>query len=120
MILALDDTPFNLELKRSLLEPLGYQVLTAETPEEALQLARAHGPDLIISDVGMQQSSGFDFIALVKSDPALRMIPFIFLSATHWDAESCSRSLGLGADRYLSRPIDNEVLLTEIRTCLRR
>lgn len=119
-ILALDDTPFNLELKRGLLEPLGYQVLTAETPEVALQLARAHGPDLIISDVGMQHGSGFDFIALVKSDPALREIPFIFLSATHWGAESRSRGLALGADRYLSRPIDNEVLLAEIRACLRR
>lgn len=120
IILALDDKPFNLELKRGLLEPLGYKVLTVETPAVALQLARAHGPDLIISDVGMQHGSGFDFITLVKSDPALREIPFIFLTSTHWDAESRTRGLALGAKRYLSRPIDSMVLLAEIRACLAR
>lgn len=117
-ILALDDSPFNLELKRDLLEPHGYTVLTADTPEQALQLARAHRPALIVSDVGMSRGSGFDFIRTVKADPDLAGIPFIFLSATHWNEASRRQGLELGAVRYLLRPLDPALLLAEIESCL--
>lgn len=117
-ILVLDDTAYNVELKRNLLEPLGYRVLAAETPAAALALARAEKPDLIISDVGMPQGSGFDFIATVKADPTLRDIPFLFLSATHWDEQARQRGMALGAMRYLRRPLDSETLLAEIRSAL--
>jgi len=117
-ILVLDDTRYNLEMKRNLLEPLGYRVLSAETAAAALELARAERPDLIISDVGMREGSGFDFIAAVKSEPVLRDIPFLFLSATHWDESSRARGMALGAQRYLRRPLDTETLLAEIRRAL--
>jgi len=117
-ILVLDDTASNLQLKRDLLQPLGYRVLTADTAAAALQLARTEGPNLIISDVGMPSGSGFDFIAEVKADAALRDIPFIFLSATHWDESDRARGMALGAKRYLQRPIDSQALLDEIRRCL--
>ncbi|WP_374565323.1 response regulator [Ideonella sp.] len=117
-ILVLDDTPSNLQLKRDLLQPLGYRVLTAQTPAVAMALAQAERPHLIISDVGMPTGSGFDFIAEVKADPALRDIPFLFLSATHWDERARARGLALGARRYLRRPIDSQTLLYEIRRCL--
>jgi two-component system cell cycle response regulator len=117
-ILVLDDTSYNVEVKRNLLEPLGYRVLAADTPAAALALARAEKPDLIISDVGMPQGSGFDFIATVKAEPALRDIPFLFLSATHWDDAARERGMALGAARYLRRPIDSESLLGEIKRAL--
>ena len=117
-VLALDDMRFNLELKRGLLEPNGYEVLTAETMAEALALARERLPDLIVSDVGMKHGDGFEFIAALKADPALRHIPVLFLSSTHWDSTSCSRGLALGAARYLRRPIDSQLLLDEIRALL--
>lgn len=117
-ILALDDVPANLELKRHLLVPLGYRVLTAESVAEALRLVRAEHPDLIISDVGMREGSGFDFIEAVKADESLRRIPFLFLSATHWDEGSRARAIQLGAECYLKRPIDADLLLAEIRRCL--
>lgn len=117
-ILAVDDSALNLELKRSLLGPHGYEVVTADTAAEALQIARERRPSLILSDVGMRHGSGFDFIRQVKADPELRDIPFIFLSSTHWDEASRQLGMALGAARYLKRPMDLEVLLTEIRTCL--
>jgi two-component system cell cycle response regulator len=117
-ILALDDTRYNLALKRSLLEPHGYEVLTTQTMAEALALARARRPDLIISDVGMCSGDGFEFIATLKADAALRAIPVLFLSSTHWDAQSRSRGLALGAVRYLRRPMDSQLLLAEIRAVL--
>lgn len=118
IVLVLDDTAANLQLKRDLLEPLGYRVRTADNPPDALHLARSECPHLIISDVGMQVGSGFEFIESVKADPALRDIPFIFLSATHWDESARARGLALGAVSYVRRPIEAEELLAEIRRCL--
>jgi two-component system, cell cycle response regulator len=115
---VLDDTPANLQLKRDLLVPLGYRVVTADNPEDAMRLAKSERPQLIISDVGMQVGSGFDFIEMVKAEPELRAVPFLFLSATHWDETSRTRGLALGATRYLRRPIESETLLREIRRCL--
>jgi two-component system, cell cycle response regulator len=117
-ILALDDTDYNLVLKRDLLQPLGYRVLTAQTAAEALETARREQPDLIISDVGMREGSGFDFITDVKADPQLRDIPFLFISATHWDEASRARGTALGAQNYLRRPMEADALLAEIRRCL--
>ena len=117
-ILVLDDTPYNVQLKRNLLEPLGYRVLSADSPAAALALARAERPHLIISDVGMREGSGFDFIASVKAEPSLKDIPFLFLSATHWDDAAREKGMALGAERYLRRPIDSESLLAEIRRAL--
>lgn len=119
-VLVVDDSPLNLQLKCDLLQPLGYQVRTALTPSVALSLARERTPDLIISDVGMSEGSGFDFIRAVKADAALKDIPFIFLSSTHWNESSRQLGLDLGAVRYLLRPIEPAVLLEEIRTCIGR
>jgi two-component system, cell cycle response regulator len=119
-ILALDDVSMNLELKRGLFEPLGFTVITAHTATEALALARRQRPDLVLSDVGLREGSGFDAIRAFKADPQLCKLPFVFLTATHFDAESRAKGLQLGADRYLSRPIDPEVLLREIRALLPR
>ncbi|WP_374673676.1 response regulator [Ideonella sp.] len=119
-ILVVDDTVSNLELKQGMLQPLGFRVLTASTPDQALALARHERPDLIISDIGLGEGTGFDVIARVKAEPHLRDVPFVFLTATHWDEESQTRALAMGADRYLTRPIDTPVLIEEIRRLLAR
>lgn len=117
-ILVVDDTPFNLELKHRLLQPHGYEVLTASTPSSALALARQRSPALIVSDVGLPEGGGFAFIRQVKADPGLRQIPFIFLTSTHWDESLRQQGLQLGALRYLLRPLEPAQLLEEIRACL--
>jgi two-component system cell cycle response regulator len=119
-ILVVDDQPMNRSLKQSLLEPLGYAVLTAEGMQRGLELARKNRPDLIVSDVEMGQGSGFEFIEQVKSDPQLRDVPFIFITSTHWDIAWRDRGLALGAARFLFRPLEPEQLLQEIKACLRK
>jgi two-component system, cell cycle response regulator len=119
-ILVLDDSPFNLALERDLLVPHGHEVIAADSAEQAWALAQQQVPDLILSDVGMQTGSGFDFIRRVKADERLRDVPFIFLSSTHWDSASMEAGLRLGAVRYLLRPLDPARLLEEINDCLRR
>jgi len=119
-ILVVDDTPFNLELKRDLLEPHGFEVVTVATADEAMHQAHLQRFDLIISDVGMRDGSGFDLIRRVKAEAALRDIPFVFLSSTHWDDAARDTGLRLGAVRYLLRPMEPAELLSELLACLPR
>ena len=80
----MDDSPANLQLIKSTLEPFGYTVLAADEPARALSLIKDYLPDLILSDVHLHGASGFDLIKTIKQDPRLKDIPFIFLSATVW------------------------------------
>ncbi len=117
-ILVVDDRPVNLILKRSIFEPLGYTVITAESMTEALAHLRLNLPDLIISDIEMADGDGFEFLAHLKGDAKLKEIPFIFITSTHCTEEARTRGLALGAARFLFRPIEPEELLREIATCL--
>ncbi len=114
LVLVVDDQAANLSLKQSCLEPLGYRVRTAVTATEALVLALAEPPQLIISDVGMQEGDGFEFIVRVRQHAALREVPFIFVSSTHRDDIAREKALSLGARRYLHRPLPVETLIHEV------
>jgi len=118
LILVLDDMAENLALKRSCLEPLGYRVRTAERADDALRMALAEIPALIISDVGMPEGDGFDFIARVRQQPSLREVAFIFISSTHRSPALRDKALAMGARRYLHRPLPIEMLVDEIRRAL--
>ncbi len=118
-ILAVDNSPPNLELIRTLLEPAGYAVLAARTASEAMDLLQQHQPDLILSDLHMPGRDGYMLIHAIKADPHLRSIPFLFLSSTIWNAEDQRKGLDLGAARFLLRPIEPQKLLQEIEACLK-
>jgi two-component system cell cycle response regulator len=119
-ILVVDDGPANLELAVSLLEPLGYRVITARQPQAALKAARSEHPDLVISDVCMPEGSGFDFLREWRDDPALSPIPFIFLTSTMVEERDRVQALAAGANAYLIRPIDPQALLAAVETHLKR
>jgi two-component system cell cycle response regulator len=118
MVLVVDDDPVNLELAVSLLRGCGYRTATAMTPADALRIATASPPDLILSDVIMGQEHGFEFIRRVKADPALCAIPFVFVTSTMTDERARREGLALGATRFLFRPIEPQALLHEIEACL--
>jgi CheY-like chemotaxis protein len=118
-VLVVDDAPVNLDLLQGILEPSGFQVQRASGVRAALDLARASRPDLIVTDLMMRPEGGFDLLAHLKSEPALRGIPVIIHSATATGRSIEQQSLALGAARFLARPIEPEVLLREIAGCLR-
>lgn len=118
-VLVVDNLQVNLDLALGILEPRGYRVLTARKIAAALALAREHPCDLILSDVCMAGESGYDLIRAVKADPRLRDVPFVFLTSTLTDEGARATGLGLGAARYLFRPIDPAALLAELEACLR-
>lgn len=118
-ILVVDNLPVNLELARSILEPHGYEVVTADGMTLGLALARERHFDLILSDVCMTERSGYEFIQAVKADPQLRVIPFVFITSTMLEKADRANGLALGAARFLVRPIDPIAFLAEIEACLR-
>jgi two-component system, cell cycle response regulator len=92
---------------------------TAGGMAQALALAKQRPFDLILSDVRMTGGTGYDVIEVVKADPALRAVPFVFLTATMVDQRDRVRGLALGVARFLVRPTEPRALLAEIQACLR-
>jgi two-component system cell cycle response regulator len=119
-ILVLDDRYENLDLLRAILEPSGYKVVTASAVRTALAAARATRPDLILSDVYLQGETGHDLIKVVKADPELRSIPFLFISSADWAAREGADALAEGAAAYITRPIEPQLLLAQIQKWLGR
>ena len=117
-IMVVDNSPVNLALVKSTLEPFGYEVLAAGSVREALQIAQERAFDLILSDVHMPGQSGYDLIRIVKTDDRLRTIPFMFISSTVWGEKERQAGLGLGARRFILRPIEPQALIAEIEACL--
>jgi two-component system, cell cycle response regulator len=118
-ILVVDSVELNLELACATLEPSGYHVITSSGPDEALAKARDDPPDLILSEVRMPAGSGYELIQAVKSEERLADIPFVFLTSSMRDQEHRDRGLALGANRFLTRPIEPQDLLADIQACLR-
>jgi two-component system cell cycle response regulator len=117
-ILVVDDLQVNLDLARSILVPSGYQVVIAGGMAKGLALAKEIPCDLILSDVCMSDGSGYEFLQLVRSDPQLRTTPFVLITSTMMTEKDREKGLVMGAACYLRRPIEPDVLLTEIRACL--
>jgi two-component system cell cycle response regulator len=117
-LLFVDNTAANIHLAQSLLEPLGYEILTAASAREGIELARRTKPDLIVSDVHMPHQDGYDFHSMVQSDPNLSDIPFVFLSSSVWSIREKETALARGALKFISRPIESDALVAELEACL--
>jgi two-component system cell cycle response regulator len=113
-----DNTAANIHLAQSLLEPLGYEILTAASAREGIELARRTKPDLIVSDVHMPQQDGYEFHRMVQGDPDLAQIPFVFLSSSVWSIREKETALACGALKFISRPIESDALVAELEECL--
>jgi uncharacterized protein (TIGR02266 family) len=118
-VLVADDEPYVVLAISEVLEGLPASVLAAHDGEEALRLARGERPDLILLDVKMPGLDGFQVATALKRDPATASIPLVFFSALGAPSEKV-RGLELGADDYVTKPIDAEELKARVRTILRR
>lgn len=117
-ILIADDDEKNLYVLKILLTRQDYRVVAAATGAEALQAARQNPPDLIISDILMPVMDGFALCREWRQDERLRGVPFIFYTATYTEGRDRDFALGLGADRFLVKPAEPEVLLRAIQETL--
>ena len=106
-IFLVDDEPIWLDALSSVLEEQHYKVLIAKSGEDALRLLKTSQPDLILSDVRMPAMNGFDLFELVKSEPKLKSVPYVFMSSIDdFDAKRVAKELGV--DDYVTKPFDTE------------
>ena len=109
LILFVDDEKRVLEVFRVGLEEKGYDVITAETGAEALEVLNTYTPDLIIADLRMLPMNGFELFQEVKKNVKLASIPFFFLTAVN-DYLAQKYGSKLGVDAYITKPVDIEDL----------
>jgi len=110
-ILVVDDQSDNNYLLEQLLTGYGMAVTTAKNGAEALQKAAAAPPDLIISDILMPVMDGYTLCRKLKSDKKLRHIPLIFYTATYTEPKDETFALSLGAQRFIIKPQEPDVLI---------
>ena len=118
-ILVVEDDPTIRELVRLHLSSAGYEVITAVDGLQGLQYAVGHRPDLILSDVQMPNMDGFGMLAAVRANEQTASIAVIFLTALD-DRESFRKSMNLGADDFLTKPVKRADLLNAVAGRLKR
>lgn len=112
-ILLVDDEPQNLQLLRQILKD-EYDLLFARDAVDALRLALAQGPELILLDVMMPGIDGYELCRQLKADQRSQAIPLVFVSALG-DAGEEAYGLALGAADYLRKPLSPSA----VRQCVR-
>ncbi|MDD5730697.1 MAG: hybrid sensor histidine kinase/response regulator [Candidatus Omnitrophica bacterium] len=117
-ILIVDDEPQNRELLQSLLLPLGYETLSASNGEEALSIINDKRIDLVLLDVMLPGMDGFQVCKAIKSNERTKVLPVVMVTVLK-EKEDRIVSLELGADDFLSKPINKMELLARVRSLLR-
>ncbi|MCK4638563.1 MAG: response regulator, partial [Bacteroidales bacterium] len=120
-ILAIDDKKLNLKLIKS---TLNYHipdchVLIAQSGEEGIKIAKEELPDTILLDIYMPEMDGFEVCKILKEDKITRHIPIILNSAIVNDSESIIKGLNIGADAFITKPINPAELSAQVKVMLR-
>ena len=113
-ILAVDDSPENLDLIRNILEPY-YTVKVAPSGELALHIARTQSPDMVLLDIMLRDSNGYDICRQLKSNNDTRNIPVIFLTAKSSETDEIN-GLTIGGCDYITKPFSPAIMLARIKT----
>ena len=117
-LLLVDDEVELVEMVKFRLEASGYEVLTANDGQAALELARREKPDLIILDVMLPKMDGYKVCGLLKNDSRYSHIPIMMFTAKAMDAD-----IKLGqevlADAYLNKPFESKALLEKIKELIK-
>ncbi len=117
-ILVVDDEQDICEILQYNLETEGYEVVTANSAEEALELPlQEYG--LILLDVMMDEMSGFQMARKIKDNPATAPIPIIFITALEGE-DNLVKGLNIGADDYIAKPLSIKEVKARVRAVLRR
>ena len=116
-ILFIDDDPATLDGYSAYLAGSGYVVLPAATGQEALSLAAAWTPDVIVLDLGLPDIDGWEVARQLKAAPATANIPIIALTGADLPHERVS-AMRAGCDRHMSKPCEPAALVDVIRRCI--
>jgi len=115
-ILIVEDVELNVDLLTQLLED-DFSLVVAGDGEQGVTLAGQERPDLILMDMSLPVIDGWEATRRVKADAALRHIPIIGLSA-HAMSGDADRALAAGCDDYMTKPVDEDLLLEKVKGLL--
>jgi len=116
-ILVVDDTPANIKLLEAVLQPRGYDVLTAQSGEQALETVATEQPDLVLLDIVMPGIDGYEVCRRLRADPSTQVLPIVMITAS--GAEQKIKALESGADDFVTKPFDKSELLARVSSLLR-
>jgi twitching motility two-component system response regulator PilH len=118
LILIADDSPTEVYVLKKILEKHQHTVLIAENGEQAVELVQSNRPALVLMDVVMPVLNGFQATRRLSKDPETSDIPVIIVSSKNQETD---RLWGLrqGAKGYLSKPVDEDQLITEMNNLMR-
>jgi len=119
LILLADDNPINIETFSNYLTSRGYRIVVAANGQEAIAMVAAHHPDLVIMDIQMPTVDGISAITEIRRNPEFQHMPIVAVTALAMlgDRERC---LEVGADEYLTKPVNLSHLHSVIKQQLRR
>jgi two-component system, cell cycle response regulator DivK len=103
-VLVVEDNELNLKLFRDILQTYNFEVVGTKDGFEALELIRAHAPDVIIMDIQLRGVSGFDIIQTIKSDESIKHVPIIAVTAFAMKDDQ-EKILASGCEAYIAKPI---------------
>ena len=109
-ILVIDDSTTNVILLQAVLHGKGYEIATALSVKEANTIINRKKPDLILLDLLMPRIDGFEFLKNLKNDMNTNNIPVIVVSALT-DQDNVNRSMALGANDFIKKPVDIQNLV---------
>ncbi|MFA5834047.1 MAG: hybrid sensor histidine kinase/response regulator [Bacteroidota bacterium] len=118
-VLFVDDTEDNLDLLEFALKKKPITMFRAASGKECLLVAEEQQPDMIVLDIQMPEMDGFETLRRLRANPATSRIPVIFLTAIKRDPQSIAEGILLGAEEYLTKPIDLEELFARVRSIYR-
>lgn len=119
LLLIVDDIEDNLDMLEFSLKQKPVTMLRAVSGKECLETAKEKKPDIIVLDIHMPDMDGFETLQKLRENPLTSSIPVILLTAQYKEPASIEKGFKLGADEYLTKPIDVEELLVRVRMLLR-
>jgi len=112
-IMVIEDNPDNMDLVTEILEDEGYHVEGFERAKLGLERLQSAGIDLILMDISLPDMNGLEATRIIKQDPELSHIPIFALTA-HAMANDQRMCLEAGCNAYITKPIDDDILLQHI------
>jgi two-component system, cell cycle response regulator DivK len=116
-ILVVEDQEDNRQILRDLLDNTGYQMVEAENGEDAVTMAAAEKPDLILMDIQLPIVDGYEATRRIKANPALSAIPIIAITSYALSGDE-DKARAAGCDDYVTKPYSPRKLLAKIREYL--
>jgi len=118
-ILIVDDEPGIVVPVQFLMEQQGYNVMTANRGEDALDLIYQYKPDLVLLDIMLPGIDGYEVCDIVRLNPDYRNVKIVFFTAKGREVE-IAKGLALGADAYITKPYSNAELVAKVKELLEK